>query len=102
MIRAKGTHSRIRRRGLLDALGARELIADGKLADSLPVAAKMALHSTGAIGGKPGSPTPPSGTVQSDVGCRCTLISRGAALTALAARRIASSFWTLRQPRTYR
>ena len=28
----------------------------------LPVAAKMALHSTGAIGGKPGSPTPPSGT----------------------------------------
>ena len=27
----------------------------------LPVAAKIALHSAGAIGGKPGSPTPPNG-----------------------------------------
>jgi hypothetical protein len=35
MIRAKGTHSRMRRSGLPDALGTRELIADGQLADSL-------------------------------------------------------------------
>ncbi len=27
----------------------------------LPVAAKIALHSAGAMGGKPGSPTPPNG-----------------------------------------
>src|SRR3981081_1894152 len=34
-IRAKGTHSPMRRSGLPDASGARELIADAKLADSL-------------------------------------------------------------------
>jgi len=34
----------------------------------LPVAAKMALQSAGATGGTPGSPTPPNGTDQSDVG----------------------------------
>jgi hypothetical protein len=50
----------------------------GQLADSL---ARGGNNGAGAIGGKPGSPTPPSGTDQSDVGCRCTLISRGAALT---------------------
>jgi hypothetical protein len=27
----------------------------------LPVAAKIALHNAGAMGGKPGSPTPPNG-----------------------------------------
>ncbi|MNR37552.1 hypothetical protein D3C85_1555820 [compost metagenome] len=43
----------------------------------LPVAAKMALHSAGAIGGTPGSPTPPSGTAPSGL-IRCTAISRGA------------------------
>ena len=33
----------------------------GRLRMRLPVAAKIALHSAGAIGGTPGSPTPPSG-----------------------------------------
>ena len=35
MIRAKGVHSRMRRSRLPDASGARELIADGRLPDSL-------------------------------------------------------------------
>lgn len=34
----------------------------------LPVAAKIALHSAGAIGDTPGSPTPPSGTPKSAEG----------------------------------
>src|SRR5256886_13150539 len=44
----------------------------------LPVAAKIALHSAGAIGGPPGSPTPPSGALKSP-GMRWTRISRGEA-----------------------
>jgi len=61
------------------AIRRRQLIAIGSCRMRLPVAAKIALHSAGAIGGRPRSPTPPSGTDQSDVGTRCTLIWRGAA-----------------------
>src|SRR3989442_12735391 len=43
----------------------------------LPVAAKIALHNAGAIGGTPGSPTPPSGALKSP-GIRWTRISPGA------------------------
>src|SRR3989475_676872 len=36
--------------------------ATGKRIRRLPVAAKIALHSAGANGGTPGSPTPPGGS----------------------------------------
>src|SRR5258706_14110494 len=39
--------------------------AIGRLRMRLPVAAKIALHRAGAIGGTPGSPAPPSGTPKS-------------------------------------
>ena len=42
------------------------------------VAANTALHSAGAIGGIPGSPTPPSGMLQSLNGIKCTRMSLGA------------------------
>src|SRR3989441_7837392 len=49
----------------------------GRCRMRLPVAAKIALHNAGAIGGTPGSPTPPSGALESP-GIRWTRISRGA------------------------
>ena len=49
----------------------------GSLRIRLPVAANIALHSAGAIGGTPGSPAPPSGTLKSD-GSKWTRMSRGA------------------------
>src|ERR1700674_853558 len=52
-------------------------LAIGRLRIRLPVAAKIALHRAGAIGGTPGSPTPPRGVAKSDAR-RCTRMSRGA------------------------
>ena len=52
------------RTGAGEGAGARQALSwslIGRLRMRLPVAAKIALHSAGAIGGTPGSPTPPSG-----------------------------------------
>ena len=51
-----------------------ELPRDRQLANSLAVAAKIALHNAGAMGGTPGSPTPPGGA---SLGTMCTRVSRG-------------------------
>src|SRR6266536_1240878 len=56
---------------ILSAAGAKDLLRSriyptfpmGSLRIRLPVAAKIALHTAGAIGGVPGSPTPPCASV---------------------------------------
>jgi len=54
----------------------------GRLRRRIPVAAKMALATAGAIGGVPGSPTPPTADAP--------LSTRWTAITGASARRTAS------------
>src|SRR4029077_13663363 len=51
--------------------------SNGSVCSRIPVAARTALATAGAIGGVPGSPTPEGGFVE---GTMCTSIARGMSL----------------------
>jgi len=58
--------------------GGLQLVVNRQIPDALTGRREIALHNAGAIGGTPGSPTPPSGSSKFP-GTMCTRISRGAA-----------------------